>query len=149
MTWSCQGFHAGANERRGERRDDRVAEGGAHSVHCGGKPINQRLSSGFNTPRAPDARHSVMVIPEARTAASSILPLYRVPVRPPPPTLGVGHPVEPLRMCGAPTPAAAQIGGPAGIACILQVSAYSGEPFTSMRCPQPALQRPLQGGARR
>ena len=47
--------------------------------------------------------------------------------------LGVGHPIKPLTDMGRADARSAQIGGPAGISQCFQISAYSGEPFTSIR----------------
>jgi len=46
-------------------------------------------------------------------------------------TFGVGHPPKPLSDLGGADARSAQIGGPDGISQCFQVSAYSGEPFTS------------------
>ena len=85
--------HACSDELRRERRDHRVAVSGAHSLHSRGKPINQRHSSGFNSPGPRVSWYRFMLVPEAKAAASSKRPLYFFPVRPPPPTRGVGHPI--------------------------------------------------------
>jgi hypothetical protein len=45
---------------------------------------------------------------------------------------GVGHPIKPLSDVRRADARSAQIGGPAGISQCFQVSAYSGEPFTSI-----------------
>jgi hypothetical protein len=46
---------------------------------------------------------------------------------------GVGHPVQPLPPVRRSDARSAQIGSPAGISQVFQVSANSGEPFTSIR----------------
>jgi hypothetical protein len=45
---------------------------------------------------------------------------------------GVGHPEQALSDMRRTRARSAQIGGPDGISQMLQVSAYSGEPFTSV-----------------
>lgn len=62
------------------------------------------------------SEYAVLLCPAALFALSSV---------------GVGHPVQPLSDVRRTDARSAQIGGPDGISHCLQVSAYSGEPFSA------------------
>ena len=117
--------------------------------------MSQRLNRGFNAPRfAVEAGEPNAIDPERRRVCSdrglprdcsrrfcaySSVPSSLLKSRAPgvaqpatKPVISARHPEEPLPNVRRADARSRQIGGPDGISQVLQVSAYSGEPFASI-----------------
>jgi len=88
----------------------------------------------FGPPFEPSVACSVFQ-PASIATSFSCLPLPTRRLRPfffPPFAIGVGHPEKPLPDVRRADTRSRQIGGPDGISQVLQVSAYSSEPFAAI-----------------